>query len=133
MAERIVVYYDSITHRMLRLLNDYPEQEFTRGQLLAASERPVARPEKLTPIPLPSETTVGRPRSATVQLANLLSRQMMSRRQGAGPRTRGDGSDIDQWLYTVGRVRLHSPRVLMREQSAMRPGMKPAKESTHAA
>lgn len=123
MADRIVIYYDSITHRMLRLVNDYPDHAFTRGQLLAASEQPVVAHTKLTPIPPLTEATTGRTRSATVQLSSMLRNGLLTRMQDDGPRTRLDGSGIPQWFYKRGRVTLYHARVEVRPPSSMRPGM----------
>ena len=124
-APAIVLYTDSISHRIARLVHDHPKELFTRGQLLAAADRKVAKDEVLTAIPSPSEVTTDKGRSATVQLDKLLRSGLLIRVKGEGARARVDGSAIEQWLYGAGPVPLK--RVRLMAASALRPEKMSAK------
>lgn len=111
----LVVYRDSITHRMLHLLHSYPTQEFTLGQLMAATVTPVPADNK-APAIAPGSTSARQAtsRSATSQLTRMLAHGMAVRTL----RQTGAGT-ASQYLYKAGPM---GPGYwMMRATAAWRP------------
>ena len=94
----IVIYRDSITHRMLHLLHSYPTEKFTMGQLLAATQMPVpvdGAPPPRPPADVPTRATS---RSCTTQITRMLAYGLAARS------VRVLTATSSQYEYTAGPV-----------------------------
>lgn len=119
----LVIYTDSISHRIAALLHTYPTEYFTAAQLVDAASRPMGR-GRMAPVRPSREVTQARgSRTCATQVSRLLAVGLMVRRMGEGPLIGRRGVPLEQYLYAAGPTPLAGVRLLC--ASGVRPGDTP--------